>query len=172
MEAITWFIAGALSAAIGVAGAAPIGVWHAWAAAAVCAVVATAATKRLAAFAGATFVVAAAGARTAGDARLAVLAALVSVVATAGGAYGFLRLVRAGRAWLDSASRADVHARPGDPSRESPSADPALTPPQIARLVGLAAEDTQAFRAAAARLSALQRQQLGAALRGHDDTAR
>ncbi|MAF12152.1 hypothetical protein CMK11_17035 [Candidatus Poribacteria bacterium] len=172
MEAITWFIAGALAAAIGVAGATPIGVWHAWAAAAVCGVVTTAATKRLAAFAGASFVVAVAGARAAGDPRLAVLAALVSVVAPAGGAYGLLRLVRAGRARLDSASRADTHARPGDPNRPSPSADPALTQPQVARLVGLAAEDTEAFRAAAARLSASQRQQLRSALKGHDDTRR
>jgi hypothetical protein len=171
VEAITWFIVGGLAALIGAVAGVPAGPWAAYVAAAVSAAVATAVTKRLAAYAAAALVVAVVGSWAASDAWVAVAAALASFVAPAAGAYGLLRLWRLAPRRVD-ASRARRIAGSAVETATAEQPKTALSAARIAKLVDLAATDTTAFRAEAARLSADQRQQLRNALRTDDETGR
>lgn len=164
MESITWFVAGALAALVGVLAGTPVNAWAALGAGAFTAMLVTAITKRLSTFAGAVLVVGAAG----GLAGFAAVVALASVVVCAVGTYGLLRAWRAVTA--RSSARSGREGGPGLDDVPPPGLrDVALTDSQVRELVELAASDTDAFREEAALLTTAQRRQLREALRARND---
>ncbi len=162
MEAVVWFLVGALASLVGAAAGTLANGWAAWLAAVACGAIATALAKRLPVFAGSALVCAIPGARVADDARMAVGVALATVVALLAGPYGF--------AWLRGRVRATRPPQSTAPSASFAGAegsDPSgtrLTDARLASLVRLAAVDTDAFRSEAAALSPDQRQQVREAL--------
>lgn len=168
MESITWFVAGALAALVGVLAGTPVNAWAALGAGAFTAMLVTAITKRLSTFAGAVLVVGAAGGLAVDAAGFAAVVALASVVVCAVGTYGLLRAWRAVTA--RSSARSGREGGPGLDDVPPPGLrDVALTDSQVRELVELAASDTDAFREEAALLTTAQRRQLREALRARND---
>ncbi len=163
MEAVVWFLVGALSSLVGMAAGTLHSGWVAWLGAVACGVAATALARRLPVLAGAAVVGSIAGARVAHDPRLAIVAALATVGALLGAPYGMARL-RGARLPARPTSQSGAQPDPATGGVADNASPMLLTPARVASLVSLAAADTDAFRAEAAALSPGQRQQVREAL--------
>ena len=187
MEAITWFIAGAIAAAAGVALGVTVGPWASWAASIAFGAVVVAGSRRISAYSGAALVAGVTGAQIAGDVTLAVAMVIASMALMLGLTLGYIA------AWLSSLraiarrlghveghvelapapnegspaprNSASAGARPLRPSHHHAHTE-RLASSRVDRLVRLAADDSDAFRAALSELSTLQRHQVRQALPG------